>query len=184
MKRRSASKLNSSSTLPTIAPSISISKKSLQFLPTSLTQSSGFMLARVADIAISEYEQALATLHIKPQHLGILTLLESQGAMVQARLGDLLQIVKPAIVGLVNDLEAMKLLERRAHPSDGRAFEVHLLEAGVERINQAKAVSEAATFRFFMVLSPAERQLFHGMLSRLANDHHTRQTTAAQTEEK
>jgi MarR family transcriptional regulator, lower aerobic nicotinate degradation pathway regulator len=151
----------------------------LQFLPSSLTQSPGFMLAWVADIATSEYEQALATLHI----LGILSLLERQGAMVQARLGDLLRIAKPVIVELLNDLEAMKLLERRAHPSDGRAFEIHLLEAGVKRIEQAKAISEAATSRFFTGLSPTERQLFHDMLSRLASDHQTRRMTAARTEE-
>ena len=138
-------------------------------LPDSLTQWPGFMLAWVADMAITEYTQALASIQLKPHHLGILTLLQSEGAMVQARLGDRLSIVKPLIVGLVNELEAMGLVERRPHPSDGRAFEVHLLEAGVERIQEAESVSRSATSTFFGALKPAEQRSFQQMLARLAS---------------
>jgi MarR family transcriptional regulator, lower aerobic nicotinate degradation pathway regulator len=139
--------------------------------PDSLIQSPGFMLAWVADIATRDYTQALATIGIKPQHLGILTLLAGEGPMVQARLGDRLRIVKPAIVGLVNELEDMHLIERRTHPSDGRAFEVHLLKAGLECIEQAKSVSESATAAFFADLNPNEQRSFHEALSKLASAH-------------
>jgi DNA-binding MarR family transcriptional regulator len=145
--------------------------KSSAALPIELTASTGFMLAVVADAATRDYGAALQRVGIAPHHLGILTLLQSEGPLVQARIGDRLQIVKPTIVGLVNDLERMGLVERRAHPRDGRAFEVHLLEAGRRRVLEASAVSKAATAAFFGVLQRDEQRTFHELLSRLASHH-------------
>jgi DNA-binding MarR family transcriptional regulator len=140
-------------------------------LPEALTRSTGFLLAVVADAATRDYSVALEQIALAPQHLGILTLIQAEGPLVQARLGDRLQIVKPAIVGLVNDLERMGLVERRAHPTDGRAFEVHLLEAGQRRIEAAAKVSEAATAAFFRPLRRTEQKTLHELLSRLATAH-------------
>jgi MarR family transcriptional regulator, lower aerobic nicotinate degradation pathway regulator len=134
-------------------------------------QAPGFMLAWIADAAARDYAQALNAIDLKPQHLGILTLLASESPMVQARLGDRLSIVKPAIVGLVNELEDMRLIERRAHPSDGRAFEIHLLQAGLERVEQAKSVSQTATTTFFADLTLSEQQAFFKTLSKLVKAH-------------
>ncbi len=138
------------------------------FLPATLTKWPGFLLAWVADIGGQLYARSLRSIGVKSQHLGILTLLESDGPMVQARIGDRLSIVKPAIVGLLNEMEALGLVARRAHPTDRRAFEVHLLDAGRERLRSAEAISAAVTDDFFAALAPEERQLFHQFLSRLA----------------
>lgn len=169
--------------IPINTPSVKVthSQPQAEPLPESLTRWPGFMLAWVADAAVKEYTQALATIGIRPQHLGILTLLQSKGAMVQARLGDHLSIVKPAIVGLVNELEAMGLVERRPHVKDGRAFEIFLLEAGVQRIRQAESVSRNASSTFFETLKPAEQKTFMQMLTRLANS--ASQRASAQSEE-
>ena len=142
-------------------------------LPAALSRSTGFLLAAVADAATRDYSAALQKIGILPHHLGILALLQGEGPLVQARLGDRLQIVKPAIVGLVNDLERMGLVERRTHPTDGRAFEIHLLERGRRRIEEAASISETATAAFFGPLSRAEQKTFHSLLSRLASTHLT-----------
>ena len=140
-------------------------------LPESLTRWPGFLLAWVADMGGRLYAQALAELGIRPQHLAILTLLDAEGPMVQARLGDRLTIVKPAVVGLVNELEAMALVQRRPHPHDGRAFEVYLMASGKERIRDAEAVSYQITEAFFSDLSQEERQVFERLLTRLASSN-------------
>ncbi|MDP4511385.1 MarR family transcriptional regulator [Nonomuraea sp. G32] len=54
------------------------------------------------------------------------------GPLVQARLSERLSVFKPVVVTLVNELEAMGLAERRPHPRDRRAVQVHLLPAGVQ----------------------------------------------------
>ncbi len=94
----------------------------------------GFMLAWIADLGGQEYAQALATIGIQPQHLAILTLLEAEGPLVQARIGERLSLVKHTIVTLLNELEAWGLAERRPHPTDKRAFLIHITSDGQQRI--------------------------------------------------
>lgn len=140
-------------------------------LPESLLQWPGFLLAWVAEMAGDGYARALAPLGIKPQHLGILTLLASEGAMVQARIGDRLTIVKPVIVGLINELEARRFVERRPHPTDRRSFEIHLLPLGRQCIQDAEAASKAVTATFFSTLTRDELKLFNQFLRRLAESN-------------
>lgn len=135
--------------------------------PTSLSRWTGFLLAWVAANGGEHYERALAEVGLKPHHLGVLVLLQD-GPLVQARLSDRLGVFKPVMVALVNDLEAMGLVERQPHPRDRRATEVHLLPAGVARIREAERVSERASDEFFAALTPTERQTFHRLLAKLA----------------
>lgn len=137
-------------------------------MPECLSQWTGFALGWVSGLGLQFYEAALAPLHLRAGQLAILTLLDNEGAVVQARLSERLQIDKATMVSLLNDLEQQGLIERRPHPSDRRAFEVHLLEPGQQRIKQAEHVSAVATKRFFGVLTAVEQQTLHTLLSRLA----------------
>jgi DNA-binding MarR family transcriptional regulator len=137
--------------------------------PEALARWTGFLLSWVAASGGEHYGRALESVGLKAQHLGVLVLLEG-GPMVQARLSERLGVFKPVMVTLVNELEAMGLVRRRAHPRDGRAVEVHLLPAGVNRIREAERVSERASEEFFAVLTHQERQAFHGLLAKLAGE--------------
>jgi MarR family transcriptional regulator, lower aerobic nicotinate degradation pathway regulator len=128
----------------------------------------GFLLSWVAASAGEHYAKALASVGLKAQHLGVLVLLRD-GPQVQARLSEQLAVFKPVMVSLVNDLEAMGLVERRPHPSDGRAVMVHLQRAGAERIREAELVSKHASDEFFAALTREERETFHDLLARIAN---------------
>jgi DNA-binding MarR family transcriptional regulator len=136
--------------------------------PRTLARWTGFLLSWVAASGGAHYGRALASLGLKAQHLGVLVLLE-EGPLVQARLSERLGVFKPVMVTLVNELEAMRLVERRAHPRDKRAVEVHLLPAGARRIREAERVSERASDEFFSPLTPRERQTFHDLLAKLAS---------------
>jgi MarR family transcriptional regulator, lower aerobic nicotinate degradation pathway regulator len=148
-----------------------------QPLPESLTRWTGFMLSWLADLAGQEYEQALATIGIQARHLGILTLLEAEGPLVQARIGERLSLVKHMIVALLNDLEAWGLAERRPHPTDKRAFLIHITPDGLQRLQQAEEVSRDFAHTFFAELTPEEQQLFHTFLTRLARSKMEHMTT-------
>jgi len=148
-------------------PSPMATGASWQPLPESLTRWTGFMLSWLADLAGQEYEQVLATIGIQAQHLGILTLLEDEGPLVQARIGERLSLVKHMIVALLNDLEEWGLAERRPHPTDRRAFLIHITPDGLQRLRQAEEVSRDFAQIFFAELTSEEQQLFHSFLSRL-----------------
>jgi DNA-binding MarR family transcriptional regulator len=135
--------------------------------PPALAQWTGFLLSWVTAGAGELYGRALASVGLKAQHLGVLVLLRD-GPMVQARLSERLNVFKPVMVTLVNELAEMGLVERRAHPHDRRAVHVHLLPAGVRRIREAERVSMRATDEFFAPLTPRQRQTFHHLLAKLA----------------
>jgi MarR family transcriptional regulator, lower aerobic nicotinate degradation pathway regulator len=137
-------------------------------MPECLSRWTGFVLCWVSNLGSQFFEATLAPLHLRPGQLGILSLLESEGAMVQARLSEKLRIDKATMVGLLNDLQQQGLIERRPHSTDRRAFEIHLLDSGRQKIQQAEQVGELASQRFFGVLSPEEQRVLHHLLVRLA----------------
>jgi MarR family transcriptional regulator, lower aerobic nicotinate degradation pathway regulator len=135
--------------------------------PPVLARWTGFLLAWVAASGGEHYGRALASVGLTAQQLGVLVLLRD-GPMVQARLSERLNVFKPVMVTLVNELEAMGLVARRAHPRDRRAVHVHLLPAGTRRIREAERVSERASDEFFAPLTARQRQTFHHLLAKLA----------------
>jgi len=135
--------------------------------PPALAQWTGFLLSWVAATGGETFGRALASVGLRAQHLGVLVLLR-EGPMVQARLSEQLDVFKPVMVTLVNELAELGLVERRAHPHDRRAVHVHLLPAGVRRIREAQRVSMRAADEFFAPLTPRQRQTFHHLLAKLA----------------
>jgi DNA-binding MarR family transcriptional regulator len=135
--------------------------------PEALARWTGFLLAWVAASGDEHYARALTSVGLHAQQLGVLVLLQD-GPLVQARLSERLGVFKPVMVTLVNDLESMGLVQRRPHPRDKRAVQVHLLPAGIERIRDAEQVSERASEEFFGALTRQERRTFHDLLAKLA----------------
>jgi DNA-binding MarR family transcriptional regulator len=141
--------------------------------PERLRRSTGFLLAWVAARGGEQYARALASLGLKAHHVGVLTLLQD-GPLPQSRLSERLGVFKPAMVAVLRDLEEMGLVERRPHPTDGRALEVHLLPTGRRRFEVVEEAGQRATDEFFAPLTLRERRTFHELLTKLAGDTTTK----------
>ncbi len=170
MKRRilSARPLASSGSSPLVAGDLQAVEIDWEPIPTCLSQCTSYVLHWVADLGEQLYAGALATLNLIPHQMGILEVLRLEGPMVQSRLSDSLRIDKATMVSLLNDLEAQGLVERTPHPTDRRAFQVQLLAAGEQRVQEAKEICDTVTKRFFAALSSEEQQTLHELLGRLA----------------
>lgn len=140
-------------------------------LPASLSRWTGYTLTWVTDLAGQLYTQGMAEIGLQPQHVAILQLLSEEGTMNQNRLASRTRIDKSALVGLLNGLETQHLVERRPHPHDRRAFEVHLTSTGTAKLLEAERVNADVTAEFFAPLTPEERQTLHDLLTRLASNH-------------
>jgi DNA-binding MarR family transcriptional regulator len=139
-----------------------------QPIAESLAQYTGNLLYWVSKMGAEFYATVLAELLLKPAHIAVLQVLNSANGLVQARLSDLTGINKPAMVGLLNELEARDFIERRPSKDDQRAFEIYLTPEGEEMLKKIKIISDRADKRFFGVLSESEQQQFREMLYRLA----------------
>jgi MarR family transcriptional regulator, lower aerobic nicotinate degradation pathway regulator len=89
-------------------------------------------------------ESALAPLGLRPRHLVALTVLRDGGGSTQQALSTTLQIDSTNLVGLLNELEADKLIERRRSSEDRRRHIVELTTAGANRLAEAEFTLLAA----------------------------------------
>jgi DNA-binding MarR family transcriptional regulator len=83
-------------------------------------------------------ESAIAPLGLRPRHLVALTVLRHGGGSTQQALSTTLQIDSTNLVGLLNELEAEKLIERRRSSEDRRRHIVELTTAGAKRLAEAE----------------------------------------------
>jgi DNA-binding MarR family transcriptional regulator len=109
----------------------------------------------------------LAEHDLKPRQLRILDLLADRGPVGQRELAELMGIDHSVLVGLLNPLEAARLVKRERDTVDRRRHVVTIATAGQRRLAQADQAFRDAEDAFFAPLSAEEREQLHSMLSRL-----------------
>jgi DNA-binding MarR family transcriptional regulator len=95
------------------------------------TRRSGALLDHLARRMRLQGESVLAQLELRPRHIVALTVLRDQGGSTQQALSSTLMMDATNVVGLLNDLEARQLIERRRSPQDRRRHLVELTTAGL-----------------------------------------------------
>jgi len=109
-------------------------------------------------------ESALAPLGLRTRHLVALTVLRDRGDVTQRDLATALVLDSTNIVGLLNELEAKGLVQRRRSPEDRRRHVVSLTGEGVSLLYQAETALTAVEDEVFETLSPAQRDQLHDLL--------------------
>ena len=110
--------------------------------PEPLLESLGFLITRIHFRMHREFSEALAPLAIVPAHFGLLSTLATMGPVPQAEIGRRLGISGASVVQLVDDLEALELVERRRLEWDRRTQVVHLLPRAPEVLAEARRNAE------------------------------------------
>src|SRR3982074_2087699 len=88
-------------------------------------------------------ESALAPLGLRSRHLVALPVRRGGGGSTQQALSTTLQIDRTNLVGLLNELEADKLIERRRSIEDRRRHIVELTAAGANLLAKVEAALTA-----------------------------------------
>src|SRR6202790_5798048 len=103
---------------------------------TQTAQHSGALLDHLARRMRLRSEAVLAPLGLRPRHMVALTVLRDGGGSTQQALAATLEMDGTNIVGLLNDLEAKNLIERRRSPEDRRRHMVDVPAAGAEQLRK------------------------------------------------
>lgn len=125
---------------------------------------SGALLDHLARRIRLRAESVLAPLGMRPRHLVALTVLRGRGGCPQQELATMLEMDGTNIVGLLNELEADKLIERRRSSEDRRRHVVELTDAGVRRLAKAEFALAAAEDEVLGALDREQRELLHSLL--------------------
>lgn len=128
-----------------------------------------FQLAQLGSHIKGRFTAHLAPLNIAPRHFDMLALLTDADGLTQQQIAEELTIHRNVMVGLVDELEARGLAERRRHPTDRRAYTVHLLPAGRELLRKADRIFDGfENDELLATLTTAERQTLAELLRRVA----------------
>ena len=113
-------------------------------------------------------EAVLAPLGLRPRHLVALTVLREGGGTTQQALAATLEMDGTNIVGLLNELEAEKLIERRRSPEDRRRHVVELTDAGADQLAMAECALSAVEDEVLGALDDSQRETLYSLLQQAA----------------
>jgi DNA-binding MarR family transcriptional regulator len=130
---------------------------------------SGALLDHLARRMRLRAESVLAPLGLRPRHLVALTVLRDRGGSTQQSLATTLEMDGTNVVGLLNELEAEKLIERRRSPEDRRRHVVELTKAGIRRLAKSEFALAAAEDEVLGSLDSGQRETLYNLLQQAAN---------------
>src|SRR5258708_3748252 len=128
----------------------------------------GALIDHVARRMRQRAEAVLAPLGLRPRHLVALTVLRDRGGSTQQALAATLAMDGTNIVGLLNELEAEKLIERRRSPQDRRRHVVELTDAGARQLAAAEQALSAAEDEVLGALDEHQRDTLYTLLQQAA----------------
>ena len=113
-------------------------------------------------------EAVLAPLGLRPRHLVALTVLRDGGDCTQQALAATLEMDGTNIVGLLNELEAEKLIERRRSPEDRRRHVVELTDAGARQLAEVELALAEVEGEVLGPLDESQRETLYNLLLQAA----------------
>lgn len=142
------------------------------FIPTEkLLGRSGFLLNKAAQRVRDVYEEALKPTRLTAKHAGVLMILEEKGSLSQHELGKCAYIDRTTVVGLMDDLEKLGLVERKEHPTDRRSHAIFLTAKGKELLPVIDKHAVEMEKKFLDCLSAQEQKGLIQTLRKLVLNH-------------
>ena len=137
-------------------------------MPMEVARRVGYLLSRLGDSARHTFAAELAPLGLRPNHYGALALLKNHQPTSQQTLAAGLGVDRSMIVGIVDHLEALGAVERRADPIDRRRHALHLTATGRKLIKQCDTIAKRVQEKRLAPLTPQQRETLLSLLSILA----------------
>lgn len=119
-----------------------------------------FLLAALGAHAKVRFTELLAPLGLQPPHFGVLRRLHDTEGCSQQAIADAMHLRRSVMVGLIDELESMGLVERRRHPADRRANALYLTGQGNEVLLRADGLAAGLDDEILAPIPAAERAAF------------------------
>jgi DNA-binding MarR family transcriptional regulator len=136
--------------------------------PEPLASAPGFLLSWNGQRIARSFALALEPIGLKPQHFGVLTLIDTNPGSAQRELVERSMIDASSMVAVIDELEQMGLAERRPHPADRRKRAVYLTAKGRRTLQRARAEATKTAQNLFSPLDERELETLRRLLRKLA----------------
>jgi DNA-binding MarR family transcriptional regulator len=119
-----------------------------------------FLLAAIGAHAKVRFTELLAPLGLQPPHFGVLRRLHDSEGCSQQAIADGMRLRRSVMVGLIDELESMGLVERRRSASDRRANALYLTGPGKQILLHADRLAERLDEELLAPIPTDERAAF------------------------
>src|SRR5690349_16670083 len=136
-------------------------------VPEALTRYTGFLISRMGTVAQKRFSSRLEALDLTPRMWGTLNILEADAPITQHGPRKRTGMDPSSMVTTIDDLEKRDPVERPTHPSDRRAYALHVTDAGRETLSQGRKVVQEVQDELLAALDDAEREQLRSLLLRL-----------------
>jgi DNA-binding MarR family transcriptional regulator len=143
---------------PAVEPSVDVS-----FLESLL----GYNARRAALAIIEVFLDRMSIYGLRPVDFSLLSLVSHNPGITSRQLCATLGILPPNLVKLVADLDKRGLLQRKPHPTDGRAIGLHLTADGRKMMREAEITARELENSVAASLSEAERETLMTLLRKI-----------------
>ena len=120
---------------------------------------------------VRTYEVLFATLGpdaISPARMTALSIIGAQPGINQSALAEQLRVTRPSMVKVIDSLEGLGLVERRAIPGDRRSYSLALTEQGRRELRDMHEKTRQYEARIAERLTAQERALLISLLEKVA----------------
>jgi DNA-binding MarR family transcriptional regulator len=135
-----------------------------------IENSIGFLLAKAHQRGWALFSEEISRYELTPPQFSVLAFLWQQDGLTQTELSEKAQIDRTTLGGLIDRLEKIGMVQRRAHPSDRRAHLVYLTEKGSSQSSELSALATKVLDRFVGSLSSKDQQDLVRMLEILRRE--------------
>jgi len=126
-------------------------------MPTKPPPTVGFLLHDVARLLRKRFEQNARDTGLTRSQWQVLAYLDRNAGIQQGALAELID-VEPITVGrIVDKLEGCGLVERKAHPTDRRVWQLYLTEKAGPKLDEMRGLGEITRAEAFGAIPEAER---------------------------
>jgi DNA-binding MarR family transcriptional regulator len=134
-----------------------------RFLETLL----GYNTRRAALTIITRFMERMAVYELRPVDFSVLSLIGHNPGITSRQLCSALNILPPNLVGFLKTFEKRHLIERKPHPTDGRAVGLFLTETGNALMREAEVTANASDLSTATALTAAERKTLTRLLQKI-----------------
>jgi DNA-binding MarR family transcriptional regulator len=126
-----------------------------------------FLLAKAHQLGSRFLAQKVAALNITPVQALVLGFLADEDGITSSELGKRTELDSATMTGILDRLEAARLIERRGHPADRRSIQIHLTDPGRTLAVEAVRSIVEANREFLNILTERERKELRGLIRKL-----------------
>lgn len=138
---------------------------------TGPTYVSGIIQVRAYRILQVYVAKVLKEFDLKPTHWFILGYINESEEATSATIADLLKVEPPLITGLTEDLIKQGLIEKKAHPTDGRVKLLKTTSKGKKLVPQIESALEESINKLLRGTSAHDLRIYKKVLEVIiAND--------------